>query len=179
MGTIDIRPAATPADWEALERLNYATFVEEIPQHPPNEAKRLADPKLERATMLLAWDADLLAGMISVSWTRPFSMDLKLPNVDELVPPGSRPAEFRLLAVRPPWRRSRLAIRLIGTAGKMAVLAGCTHGIVSAYEGQAKMYEHLGGYVVGPPIGTAAAPYRMMVFPLTEHVPVGVRPWFS
>ncbi|MFN0044279.1 MAG: GNAT family N-acetyltransferase [Alphaproteobacteria bacterium] len=179
MGTINIRPAESPADWEAVERLNYDTFVVEIPQHPPNESKRLYDPKLERATMMCAWEGDILAGMISVSWTRPFSLDLKLPNVDELVPAGSKVAEFRLLAVRPPWRRSRLAIRMIGSAGKFAVLAGCTHGIVSAYERQAKMYSHLGGYVVGPPIGTPSAPYRMMVFPLTEYVPLGVRPWFS
>lgn len=32
--------AHTEAEFEEIARLNYETFVEEIPQHPPNSARK-------------------------------------------------------------------------------------------------------------------------------------------
>ena len=54
------------AEFEAIHRLNYRTFVEEIPQHPPNEAKRLVDRFHAENTYAICLDGDELV------WDRAF-----------------------------------------------------------------------------------------------------------
>ena len=43
MNRYRIKLAETPAEREQVHRLNYETFVEEIPQHAPNPERRLVD----------------------------------------------------------------------------------------------------------------------------------------
>jgi hypothetical protein len=47
MGTkLRFRIADSEEEFEAIHRLNYRTFVEEIPQHPANPERRIGEVRL-------------------------------------------------------------------------------------------------------------------------------------
>ena len=77
-------------DWEfeQIHRLNYRTFVEEIPQHQPSAHQRLVDKFHAENTYLICLSHQKLVGMLAVRGQRPFSLDHKLPQLDSYLPPG-------------------------------------------------------------------------------------------
>src|SRR5437588_8616173 len=93
-------------DWEfeQIHRLNYKTFVEEIPQHQASPSHRLVDKFHSENTYLICLCGQKLAGMLAVRGTRPFSLDQKLPNLDSLLPAGRKTCEIRLLAIEKKYR---------------------------------------------------------------------------
>src|ERR1041385_1920971 len=101
---LSFKIASEESEFEQVFRLNYKTFVEEIPQHPPNPEKRLGDRFHHENTYLIALDGDGLIGMIAVRDHRPFSLDEKLGNIDRFLPPGRKICEVRLLSVLPSHR---------------------------------------------------------------------------
>src|SRR5213596_1131255 len=103
--TLRFKIASEESELEQIFRLNYKTFVEEIPQHPPNPEKRLVDRFHHENAYLIALDADQLIGMMAVRDKRPFSLDEKLGNIDRYLPPGRKICEIRLLAVLEPPQR--------------------------------------------------------------------------
>src|SRR5947209_9395645 len=102
--TLRFKIASEESEFELNIRLNYKTFVEEIPQHLPNPEKRLVDRFHHENTYLIALDGDQLIGMMAVRDKRPFSLDEKLGNIDRYLPPGRRICEVRLLSVLPSHR---------------------------------------------------------------------------
>src|SRR5258705_7546659 len=102
--TLHFKIASEESELEQVCRLNYKTFVEEIPQHPPNPEKRLVDRFHHENAYLIALDADQLIGMMAVRHQRPFSLDEKLGNIDRYLPPGRKICEIRLLSVLPSHR---------------------------------------------------------------------------
>ena len=96
-------------DWEfdLIHQLNYKTFVEEIPQHPPSPSKRLVDRFHDQNTYLICLSGRRLAGMLAARGQRPFSLDQKLPNLDSYLPPGRAICEIRLLAIEKKFRGAR------------------------------------------------------------------------
>ena len=91
-------------DWEfeQIHELNYATFVEEIPQHEANQEKKLVDRFHEENTYVICLNGNKLAGMIAIRSKRPFSLDEKLDELDSFLPPARSICEIRLLAVKKP-----------------------------------------------------------------------------
>ena len=63
--------AAEEWEFEAIHRLNYKTFVEEIPQHAGNTEQRLVDKFHAENTYLICLSGRHLAGMLAVRGTRP------------------------------------------------------------------------------------------------------------
>ena len=61
-------------DWEfeQIHRLNYQTFVEEIPQHHASPTHRLVDKFHPENTYLICLSGRKLAGMLAVRGNRPF-----------------------------------------------------------------------------------------------------------
>src|SRR6267143_3042876 len=96
-------------DWEFehIHRLNYKTFVEEIPQHKASPAHRLVDKFHAENTYLICLCDQKLAGMLAVRGDRPFSLDRKLTNLDSHLPPGRKICEIRLLAIEKKFRGAR------------------------------------------------------------------------
>ena len=96
-------------DWEfeQIHRLNYKTFVEEIPQHQPSASPRLVDKFHAENTYLICLQGRKLVGMLAVRGARPFSLDQKLPNLDSYLPPGRIICEIRLLAIEKRFRGAR------------------------------------------------------------------------
>jgi len=158
--------AATPEDLKQVHRLNYATFVEEIPQHAPNSDRVLVDPLVGKSTMYVGVEpgaaGEEVVAMVAVCGERPFSIDRKIPNVDELLPPFERPCEIRLLSIRPDRRGGQLLAGLIRCLYEHSLAHGYDIALISGAARQERLYRHVGFTPFGPPIGTEAAPYQGM-----------------
>jgi hypothetical protein len=81
--------ATEPHEFELIHRLNYRTFVEEIPQHSANREKRLIDRFHEENTYIVCMNGAELLGMVALRGQRPFSLDFKFDNLDSYVPENS------------------------------------------------------------------------------------------
>src|SRR5947208_5954025 len=93
-------------DWEfeQIHRLNYKTFVEEIPQHHASPTERLVDKFHSENTYLICLSGKRLVGMLAVRGNRPFSLDQRLESVDSYLPAGRKICEIRLLAFEKKFR---------------------------------------------------------------------------
>jgi aspartate aminotransferase-like enzyme len=154
-------------DWEfeLIHRLNYKTFVEEIPQHQASPTQRLVDKFNSENTYLICLQARKLVGMLAVRGSRPFSLDQKLPNLDSYLPQGRTICEIRLLAIEKKFRGARGGQVLQGI---LALL--WQHGVEKSYDlaiisgttRQFKFYQHLGFVPFGPVVGSGDAQFQPM-----------------
>src|SRR2546427_10809120 len=89
-------------DWEfeQIHRLNYKTFVEEIPQHQASPAQRLVDKFHAENTYLICLCGRKLAGMRAVRGNPAFLLASKLGQVDAPPTPGSQRCEIPARATR-------------------------------------------------------------------------------
>jgi aspartate aminotransferase-like enzyme/GNAT superfamily N-acetyltransferase len=157
-----IKVATAAWEFELIHRLNYQTFVEEIPQHAPNPEGRLVDRFHAENRYIIALQDRTLAGMLALRHHRPFSLDAKLPDLDSLLPAGRKPIEVRLLAVTPEFRKSTLFVDLFDFAVRQCLEDGFDLALISGTTRQLKLYRHLGFTPFGPLVGTTAAPYQPM-----------------
>jgi GNAT superfamily N-acetyltransferase len=157
-----VKIASQAWELEQVYRLNYRTFVEEIPQHSPNEERRLVDRLLERSVCYVCLDGRRLRGMVAICGERPFSLDAKIGWLDALLPPHRKPCEVRLLAVERDDRGGAVFIALMGAILRHARKNGYDLGVLSGAKSQLRLYEHMGCVPIGPPLGTEAAPYQGM-----------------
>jgi predicted N-acetyltransferase YhbS len=153
---------AASADAEAIHRLNYRAFVEEIPQHPPNAERRLVDRFHAQNTYVLARRDDEVIGMVCLRGERPFSLDAKLVDLDRYLPPAERICELRLLYVVPELRRSTVFYGLAQALFAEAIARNYDLAIVSATLREMRLYRHLGFVAFGGEVGTAEARYQPM-----------------
>jgi len=154
-------------DWEfeQIHRLNYRTFVEEIPQHQPSALQRLVDKFHAENTYLICLSNRKLAGMLAVRGHRPFSLDQKLPELDSYLPPGRTICEIRLLAIEKKFRGVRGGQVLSGILALLwqhGVERGYDLAIISGTTRQSKLYQHLGFVPFGPLVGSGDAQFQPM-----------------
>lgn len=155
-------------DWEfeQIHRLNYRTFVEEIPQHMASPSHRLVDKFHAENTYLICLCENTLAGMLAVRGHRPFSLDAKLENLDSYLPPGRKICEVRLLAVDKKFRGAQVLQGLLALLWQHGVEAGYDLAIISGTTRQFKLYHHLGFLPFGPLVGTGDAQFQPMYITL-------------
>jgi aspartate aminotransferase-like enzyme len=154
-------------DWEfeQIHRLNYRTFVEEIPQHQPSAVQRLVDKFHADNTYLICLGNQKLVGMLAVRGRRPFSLDQKVPNLDSYLPPGRTICEIRLLAIDKKFRGARGGQVLSGILALLwqhGVEKGYDLAIISGTTRQTRLYQHLGFVPFGPLVGTGDAQFQPM-----------------
>ncbi len=154
-------------DWEfeQIHRLNYRTFVEEIPQHQPSAHQRLVDKFHAENVYLICLSHQKLVGMLAVRSHRPFSLDQKLPRLDSYLPPGRTICEIRLLAIEKKFRGARGGQVLSGILAllwQLGVEKGYDLAIISGTTRQAKLYQHLGFVPFGPLVGSGDAQFQPM-----------------
>lgn len=149
-------------EFEQIFRLNYRTFVEEIPQHDVNQEKRLVDKFHAENTYLICKDGGRLLGMLAVRDNRPFSLDMKLENLDSYLPPHRAVCEIRLLAVEQDRRRTRVLGGLMVLLARYCDEHGYDLGIMSGTTRQLKMYRNLGFVPFGPLVGRDGAHFQPM-----------------
>jgi aspartate aminotransferase-like enzyme len=160
--------ASNESELEQVFRLNYKTFVEEIPQHPPNPEKRLVDRFHHENAYLIALDADELIGMMAVRDKRPFSLDEKLGNIDRFLPPGRKICEVRLLSVLPSHRNGMVFQGLLKLLLEYGRSQRYNLAVISGTVRQQKLYKHLGFVPFGPLVGPKTAQYQPMYLTLEE-----------
>lgn len=151
-------------DWEfeQIHRLNYRTFVEEIPQHKASPSHRLVDKFHAENTYLICLCENTLAGMLAVRGSRPFSLDAKVENLDAHLPAGRKVCEVRLLAVDKKFRGAQVLQGLLALLWQHGVEAGYDLAIISGTTRQFKLYHHLGFTPFGPVVGTGEAEFQPM-----------------
>jgi aspartate aminotransferase-like enzyme len=151
-------------DWEfeQIHRLNYRTFVEEIPQHKQSPTHRLMDKFHAENTYLICLSGEKLAGMLAVRGNRPFSLDQKLDNLDSYLPPGRTTCEIRLLAVEKKFRGAQVLQGILAMLWQHGVEKGYDLAIISGTMRQSKLYHHLGFIPFGPLVGSGEAQFQPM-----------------
>ncbi len=154
-------------DWEfeQIHRLNYKTFVEEIPQHHPSATRRLVDKFHAENTYLIGLQNQKLVGMLAVRGNRPFSLDQKLPDLDVHLPRGRTICEIRLLALEKKFRGARGGQILQGILALLwqhGVEKGYDLAIISGTTRQFRLYQHLGFVPFGPVVGSGDAQFQPM-----------------
>ncbi|HEU4394613.1 MAG TPA: GNAT family N-acetyltransferase [Planctomycetota bacterium] len=165
--------AASEPEFEAIHRLNYQTFVEEIPQHAANPERRLVDRFHAENTYAICRDGDRVVGMVAGRARRPFSLDGKLANLDSFLPKGHRPVEIRLLSVAKGYRMGAVMPRLVGLISDHFRRQGCDLGVISGTLRQARLYRHLGFEPFGPVVGAGDARFQPMFITLERFVENG------
>lgn len=162
-----IKLAETAAEREQVHRLNYETFVEEIPQHAPNPERRLVDRfDAENEYAIALSGGGEVIGMLALRARRPFSLDRKLERLDDYLPPHRSLCELRLLAVRRAHRHRVLLRDLVAFTAQRCVLAGHDLAVISGTTRQLALYRHLGFEPFGPRVGAADAQFQPMVLSL-------------
>lgn len=151
-------------DWEyeEIHRLNYKTFVEEIPQHQASPTHRLVDKFHAENTYLICLCGRKLAGMLAVRGNRPFSLDQKLENIDGYLPAGRKVCEIRLLAVEKKFRGAQVLQGILALLWQHGIEKGYDLAIISGTNRQFRLYQHLGFVPFGPVVGTGEAQFQPM-----------------
>src|SRR5437667_8712558 len=151
-------------DWEfeEIHRLNYKTFVEEIPQHKAAPTQRLVDKFHAENTYLICLCGRKLAGMLAVRGNRPFSLDQKLDQLDSFLPAGRKICEIRLLAVERKFRGAQVLQGILALLWQHGIEKGYDLAIISGTTRQFKLYQHLGFVPFGPVVGNGEAQFQPM-----------------
>lgn len=159
-------------DWEFAEisQLNYASFVEEVPQHAyaANSDRTLVDRFHRENTYFICRRGPELVGMVCARDRRPFSLDEKLGRLEKYLPQanGASLCEVRLLAVRPDMRRTRVLQGLLTMMARHCQESGYDYVVMSGRVAQQQLYRRIGFIPFGPVVGDDAAPYQPMYRPV-------------
>ncbi len=160
----EVRFKVATEDWEIeqVHRLNYQTFVDEIPQHQPNAEQRLVDAFHDQNTYIVAVRGARVVGMLALRGKRPFSLDKKIDDIDQYLPSGRIPCEVRLLATTADYRNGFIFRGLVDLTVKCALETGYDLVLISGTLRQTKLYQHLGFIPFGPVVGKGDALYQPM-----------------
>ena len=153
---------------EQLQRLHYRTFVEEIPQHPPNAERRLVDRFHGENIYVVGRLGSRVIATLALRGKRPFSLDSKVPDLDRHLPAGHMPVEVRLLAVEREFRRTAVFAALLEHGVRHALALGFDLGVISGTVRELKLYRHLGFTPFGNLVGTPGAEYQPMFVTLDQ-----------
>lgn len=159
---MEVKIATSKSEFEQIHRLNYKTFVEEIPQHNERADERLVDMFHGKSTYLIAVDMGKVIGMICYNVTRPFSLEKKNVVLDAYIPAGTKPVEIRLLTVDKSWRKTKVTYELIKTLIINLKKEGVQIGFISAITYELSFYNKMGFIPFGGLVGKKDAYYQPM-----------------
>ncbi|TCI57702.1 aminotransferase class V-fold PLP-dependent enzyme [Exiguobacterium sp. SH1S21] len=148
---------AMPNDEEAIHRLNYETFVEEIPQHQVNLERRLVDRFHNTNTYWIGEADGKLVAMCSIRDEHPFSLEQK----GVTLPPGEW-IEVRLLAIIPAYRNTRTFAGLMRAMLAEAIERNVEGIVISGTIREQKLYRRFGFIPFADPVGPEEALYIPM-----------------
>lgn len=166
LSSLVFKIAAEPWEFEQIHRLNYQAFVEEIPQHPPNPERRLVDRFHAENTYAIGLAGDEVVAMCALRDRRPFSLDLKLADLDQYLPPHTRLGEIRLLYIAPDYRNAATFRNLLETCATYTTPRGWDLAVISGTTQQLRLYRHLGFVPFGPLVGEPSAQFQPMYWTL-------------
>jgi aspartate aminotransferase-like enzyme/predicted N-acetyltransferase YhbS len=166
IGGYVFKRAETSQEFDEIHRLNYRTFVAEVPQHPDPGTGRLVDKFHDKNVYFIAVYEGHVVGMVSAHDQPPFSVAERLSDPRVLQRPGVRLLEVRLLAVEPGRRHSRVLLGLLWLLLEFARARGHTHIVISGLQDRASLYRHLGFRSLGPAVPCGPVAFVPMVLSL-------------
>lgn len=157
--------ATTKAEFDEIAALNYATFVEEIPQHPPNENRRLVDKFHNENEYIVVYKENKIVGMVAFRDQRPFSIDQRIGEVERYLSPKhcTYLCEIRLLTVHQNYRNGRVFALLSKTLFRHFFDRGYSACVISGTVREEKLYKQMGFVQFAEAVGTEDARYLPMV----------------
>jgi aspartate aminotransferase-like enzyme/N-acyl-L-homoserine lactone synthetase len=169
IGPYVFKRAETPHEFEQVHRLNYKTFVREIPQHADHGGDQLVDKFHHKNIYIIVLRQERVVGMVSAHGEPPFSVADRLSDPGELERAGTRPVEVRLLAIEPAERNSSLIfIGLLWSVYEYARVNGYTHMVISGVEERADLYERIGFIPLGPAVPSGKAKFIPMALKIGQ-----------
>ncbi|MDH4229010.1 MAG: aminotransferase class V-fold PLP-dependent enzyme [Nitrospirota bacterium] len=159
---MEFRIACKAWEFEQIHQLNHLTFAGELPQHTPRPDGRLVDRFHHENTYLIATDGASVAGMVAVRGQRPFSLDLKLPDLLTYLPEHRNSCEIRLLSVRPEHRKGAVFSGLMTALAEYAISQHYDLALISGTLREERMYRQMGFVPFGPQVGTGGAHFQPM-----------------
>src|SRR5579871_2882373 len=159
---LTFKTASEDWEFEQIHRLNYKTFVEEIPQHHAAPTHRLVDKFHSENTYLISLSGKQLVGMLAVRGNRPFSLDQKLEKLDSYLPAGRTICEIRLLAIEKKFRGAQALQGILALLWQHGIERGYDLAIISGTNRQFRLYQHLGFVPFGPTVGSGDAQFQPM-----------------
>lgn len=155
--------AETESEFKQIHRLNYQTFVEEIPQHERNKTRILTDKFHKENTYIICLKNERVIGMIAVRSTRPFSVDEKVGQVEQhLSFEIENPVEIRLLAVEKAYRNGRAFLGLTQALVRHCMKVGSDIAFISGTVREQKLYAQLGFTAFAQLVGEKNAAFQPM-----------------
>lgn len=155
--------ARSKKEFDEIAKLNYTTFVEEIPQHEAHESAMRVDPYHEQNTYLIVLSDKELVGMIAVRSDRPFSLDRKIGQVEVHLDNPGKLCEIRLLAVRKEHRNGRVFFLLARALSDYCCEEGFDAAVISGTVRELKLYGQLGFSQFAEPVGSGDAVFIPMI----------------
>jgi aspartate aminotransferase-like enzyme len=168
IGHYVFKRAETKQEFDQVHRLNYRTFVTEIPQHQDPGTGLLVDKFHDKSAYLIALRGGRVVAMVSVHDQPPFSVADRLPDPDVLRLPGTHPLEVRLLAIEPAERNSLMFFGMIWFSYNYALAHGKTHMYISGVEERLGLYRRIGFRPLGPAVRSGGASFVPMVLDLYD-----------
>ena len=159
---LEFKIASEDWEFEQINELNYATFVEEIPQHQERADRKLIDRFHSKNNYLIALKDHKVIGMVCYNTIRPFSLEEKQVQIDDYIPSGCKVAEIWLLAIEKKWRKTTVTFRLLQQLIKELKSKGVSMGLISATTRELKLYAKMGFQTFGEVIGKKNAYYQPM-----------------
>jgi aspartate aminotransferase-like enzyme len=168
VGQYVFKRAETSQELEQIHRLNYRTFVSEIPQHRDTGSGTLIDKFHGKNAYLIVLREGRVVGMVSAHDEPPFSVADRLSDPEILSRPGTRPLEVRLLAIEPTERNSTMFFGLIWSLYEHARANGYTHLFISGVAERVDLYERLGFLPLGPAVPCGSASFVPMALTIGQ-----------
>jgi len=166
--SLEFKIASEPWEFERIHELNYQTFVNEIPQHPRNDGKKLVDKFHHENTYFICIRGRELLGMLALRAKRPFSLDQKLDNLAAHLPPFNAICEIRLLVVKKQHRRTAIFAGILKHSFAWGIQQGYDLAVISGTTRQLKLYTHLGFKAFGPLVGEKDVLFQPMYLDFTN-----------
>ncbi len=161
--SIFVKIATEQHEFQQIHRLNYETFVKEIPQHEQNELEILIDPYNSENTYIICLKENQVVGMVAVRDKRPFSIDKKIGPVENTLPvKAKRICEIRLLSVVKEYRNGRVFLGLAQFMSRYCLKKGYEAAVISGTVRQLKLYDQMGFKPFASLTGSGDALYQPM-----------------
>lgn len=157
-----VKVASHAWEYEQIHALNYDTFVDEIPQHPSSEHKKLIDKYHHENTYVICIINEEVVGMIALRDKRPLSLDHKLEKIESFLPPFQSILEYRLLAVKKAYRNTVIFTAIMKKSFELAIDGNYDIAVISGTTSQVRLYTHLGFKPFGTLVGKQDAYYQPM-----------------
>jgi hypothetical protein len=167
---IIVKFAETEDEFAQVHKLNYETFVEEIPQHETNNRKVLVDKLHDKNKYIVALFQGELLGMVAINDQRPFSLDLKIPQIEEHLPAFNKALEIRLLSVKPTRRGGKVFFLLAKKIVEWGYDLNFNLVLISGTTRQIKLYEKIGFSSFYKLIGKEDAFYQPMYLDVNKFI---------